>query len=144
MIKTSLRMFVERVLDAKLMTDDDVRLLQRDILPNGVINADEADVLIALDRAVPQTTARWSDYLAATITDFVVWTSRPTGYVDEATARWLVGSLAANSGPTPNAVRTAFDVAREAEQAHEALTLFLLAAAPAERTVSRSIADRIA
>lgn len=144
MIKNSLRTMIDQILEKRLISDDDVRLLQRDILPNGPVTIEDVDVLIALDRAVPRAVDRWADYLVASVVDHVVWASRPTGYVDAATARWLVASLTAGSGPTPNAVRIAFEIVREAEQVDEALTAFVMAAVPAERSAARSIVARMA
>jgi hypothetical protein len=41
--------------------------------------------------------------------DFVVWGSRPTGYVDVETAHWLGRTLVGSRGPT----RTGLLIARE-------------------------------
>ena len=52
MITQSLEEFVNLVMLNGQITRADVRRLQRDIMPDGVESADEADVLIALDRAI--------------------------------------------------------------------------------------------
>lgn len=126
MIKTSLEIFVHTVVAAREITLADVRRLQRDILPDGVENRDEADLLVALDRAVPEKHCTWSAFVIQTVVDFVVWTSRPTGYVDQETASWLVASLSAGCGPSPIAEAIAFDVVREAERADEILIAFVM------------------
>lgn len=143
MIKNRLRTLVDHILENKIIMDDDVRLLQRDILPDGIVSQEDADVLIALDRAVVSSSDRWADYLVSTVVDYVVWSARPTGYVDEATARWLIGSLNAGCGPTANAVRIAFEVVREAEEVAGTLSAFVMAAVPAARVPSRSVLDRM-
>jgi hypothetical protein len=129
MIKASLEIFVQSVMAAGEITLADVRVLQRDVLPDGVWDRDEADTLIALDRAVASKHCSWSAFAIQAVVDFVVWTSRPTGYVDGETARWLVASLSAGSGPSAVAQAIAFDVVREAERADEALLAFVMRSA---------------
>jgi hypothetical protein len=126
MIKNSLRTFVDTVLDNKAITSDDVCRLRREVLADGILCREEADVLIALDRAVPQAGQDFRDFVVASVVDFAVWTSRPTGYVDRDTARWLATSLSCGSGPTPTALRIGFEVVKEAQQVDEALLAFVL------------------
>ena len=131
MIKSTLEHFVNSVVAAGEITLNDVRRLQRDILPDGLEDRDEADVLIALDRAVPRKHCTWSAFAIQTAVDFVVWTSRPTGRIDHDTACWLVASLSAGHGPTAVAEAIAFDVVREAERADEMLLAFVMRSARA-------------
>lgn len=126
MIKNSLRVFVDRVLENKKISAEDVGLLQGTVLPDGVTTREDADVLVALDRAVADTDASWVVFLVASVVDFVVWTSRPTGYVGHDDASWLVATLSCGKGPARNARRIAFEVIREAEQVDEALLAFAL------------------
>jgi len=57
----------------------DLRRLQRDILPDGITTRDEAEVLIALDRAIERIDKAWTEALVARVTRFVVWASDPPG-----------------------------------------------------------------
>ncbi|WP_375459774.1 hypothetical protein [uncultured Enterovirga sp.] len=129
MVKSSLEHFVKTVLAKREITVEDVRRLQRDILPDGLESRDEADILIALDRAIPYKHCSWSAFASQTVVDYVVWTSRPTGYVDHETATWLVASLSAGTGPSPVAEAIAFDVVREAERADTTLIAFVMRSA---------------
>ncbi len=86
-------------------------------------------MLIALDRAVPRSDASFADLVSAAVVNFAVWGERPTGYVDLEIARWLVGSLRSDAGPTPLAARIAFEIVREAETSHEILVAFALGCA---------------
>ena len=133
MIKGSLHAFTDCVLEAKRISEEDVQLLQRSILEDGLASREEADVLIALDRAVDAAHPAWAVYLIGAVVEFVVWTSRPTGVVDADTARWLVASLGCGLGPTETAARIAFEVIREAERTDEALVAFVLHAAERRR-----------
>lgn len=135
MIKISLHAFVERVIEDKAITKSDVDMLAREVLEHGLSSREEADVLIALDRAVARKDASWADYLVATVVEFAVWTARPTGYVEQDAARWLTTSLSCGGGPTETAVRIAFEVVKEAQQVDETLLAFVMRASqrrPAE------------
>ena len=126
MIKNSLREFTARVLESKRISEYDVRILQRSILEDGIASRDEADVLIALDRAIGAAHPAWAAYLTGAVVEFVVWTSRPTGVVDSNTARWLAASLGCGTGPTDTAARIAFEVVKEAERTDEILLAFVM------------------
>ncbi len=126
MIKNSLLVFSDRIVENGRITEEDVRELQRAILADGLTSRSEADLLIALDRMVSLSTASWAEFLIANIVDFAVWTSTPTGCVDRETARWLVTALGCGNGPTENAARAAFEVVREAHQVDETLLAFVL------------------
>lgn len=126
MIKNSLHAFVDNVLENQKLSTDDVNQLQRIVLCDGVTTREEADVLVALDRAIPASDPAWVAFMVASIVDFVVWTSRPTGYVSHDDASWLVATLSCGNGPTRNARRIAFEVIREAQQVDEVLLAFAM------------------
>ena len=126
MIRAAFDTFVNDVMRNAEITTSDVHRLQRDIMPDGICSRDEADVLIALDRAVHEKAPAWSAYSIQAVVDFVVWTSRPTGYVDCETAHWLTTSLSSGTGPTPVALAIAFEVVRECERADEVLVSFVM------------------
>jgi hypothetical protein len=126
MINHSLQFFCNRIVGTGRLTAEDVRTLARDILPDGLTNRDEADMLIALDRAVPEIDPAFGFFLSAAIVDFTVWGERPTGTIDAATARWLAASLGNGTGPTQLAGRIAQAVVRDAQTCDEALIAFAL------------------
>ena len=127
MIKNSLQVFADRVIEARAITAADVASLRSDVLPDGVQTREEVDVLVALDRAA-QADGVWADYLLSEVVGFAVWTSRPTGVIDHDLARWLVTTLSCGHGPTPTAARIAFEVVREAQRVDEMLLTFVLGA----------------
>ena len=92
----------------------DVQRLRRDVLPHGIGAREEAELLIELDRHVSRADDAWTSFLITTLVEFVVWTERPTGIVNEDTARWLAASLSID-GATP-ATKTARLIAREIAQ----------------------------
>jgi hypothetical protein len=126
MIGHELREFVDRVMDCHAIDDEDVKMLQREILQDEPMTRDVIDVLVALDRALPDNCAAFADYLVAVTVDYAVWESRPTGMIDRDKAHWLVTTLSAGDGPTATAQRIAFEIVREAERCDEALLGFAL------------------
>jgi len=142
MIGHELREFVDHVMDRRVIDDEDVRILQREILHEVVLTRDIIDVLVALDRAVVDKSPLFADVLLAFSVDFAVWESRPTGRIDRDKAHWLVTTLSAGEGPTPLAQKIAFEVVREAESCDEALVSFALRKADA-RISTVPIAQRV-
>lgn len=140
MMSADLRDFVDAVLEQRSIGEDDVRQLARNILADGAMNHETIDVLIALDRAVASSHQSWSDYLVATVVEYVVWTCRPTGMVTRDLAQWLMTTLTVGEGPTENGMRIAFEVVREAERCDEALIAFSMGKAglKARQDLSRS------
>ncbi len=126
MIGHELREFVDRVLDQRMVDEEDVKMLQRDVIVDGSLSRDVIDVLIALDRAVSESCSAFADYLVALVVDYAVWESRPTGVIDRDKAHWLVTTLSAGDGPTATAQRIAFEIVREADRCDEALLGFAL------------------
>jgi hypothetical protein len=131
MIKVSLHGFVDRVMETRAISADDVKTLQRDIFPDGIVSREEADVLIALDRAVAKADAGFAEFLVRAVVDYAVWGARPTGYVDQDGARWLTQSLSCGAGPTETAARIAFEIVKEAQEVDETLLAYALRTAQA-------------
>lgn len=98
----------------------DVRRLERDVLPDGVTCREEAEILIRLDRAVSRTDRAWGAWFVAVMVDYVVWSERPTGIVNEEAAIWLSEALDVPA-PTRNARRLIDAIVAEALRVHERL-----------------------
>jgi hypothetical protein len=126
MNNTQLRTFVSKALENKRVTFGDVKRLQRDILPEGILNREDAEILIALDQALQRKDASWTGYLVSVIVDYAVWGSRPTGYIDPETAQWLVSWLSCEK-PTKATVRIANELVSEAQDIDAALLAFVRA-----------------
>ena len=126
MINDQLRAVIDRALDRDCISVEDVRELQREVFEHGLTCREEANVLAALDRAVPTADPLWAKFFITSLVEFVVWTSRPTGYVDNETARWLVTALMPMDRATANAHRAALEILREAQQVDEEILPLLL------------------
>ena len=123
MIKSSLGQFVERVNYNKHIAADDVKVLLRSVLEDGLISHAEAETLLALDRTY-EAHESWAEALVALMVDYVVWGARPTGAVTTENARWLAAALELG-GPTETAMRIAYAVVEEAQTTDEALVEFI-------------------
>jgi hypothetical protein len=97
-----------------------------EVFEHGLTCREEVNVLAALDRAVRTADPLWTKFFTASLVEFVVWTSRPTGCVDNETARWLVTALMPMYRGTLNAHRAALELVRDAQQVDEELLPLLL------------------
>lgn len=143
MTNTALELFCTRIVDAGRLTQDDVRELAREILPDGIMGRDEADLLLALDRAVSDTHEGFAAFVTAEIVNFAVYGERPTGIITREMAAWLSASLAGRKGPTALGSRIAVEIVREAETSDETLIAFALRAKSAVRQPIEICAGRL-
>jgi hypothetical protein len=143
MLTNDFRKIVDEALDKKSIDANDVKTLQREIFADGITTRDQADVLIALDRAVPVQSDCWGDFLVQHVVDFTVWASRPTGMIDRDAAHWLVATLCGGDGPTRNAMKIAFEIVREAEGCDETLVTFAMRNSDGVKA-RNSISERVA
>jgi hypothetical protein len=109
----SLRMFVTKVVGKRRIGFGDLRRFQREVLPGGIMNRGEAELLLALNDVVPRLDRAWPDYLVGAVTEYAVWREEPAGSVGCDTAKWLDGVLSAE-GSSKVAKTIARSVAREA------------------------------
>ena len=140
MINDQLRAVIDPALDRERISAEDVREFQREVFEHGLTCREEVNVLAALDRAVPTADPLWAKFFITSLVEFVVWTSRPTGYVDAETARWLVTTLMPMDRATLNAHRAALELVREAQQVVEELLPLLLIASPNRPSVPMHLA----
>jgi hypothetical protein len=131
MSTTSLQDFIAKTAAKKRITFGDVRRLQRSILPDGIVDREQADQLLDLDRAVARADAAWADWLVAGVVDFAVWGERPTGIVEGEAASWLGEALTRGGPLTKAGRRIAREVRREAERVGEPIAA-LAAEEPAD------------
>jgi hypothetical protein len=124
MSEHSLSEYADKIFQKDRISFGDVQRLQRSVLPNGVASREEAELLIELDRRVEKSDDTWRRCLVAMIVDFVVWSERPTGVVEEDTARWLSAALDGSASSTARLIVR--EIAEEA-QAFENDALLALA-----------------
>lgn len=88
---------------AAAVTCADVALLRREVAGEVSLCRDEVDALFAVDRALgfaapgpgaPVTADdAWAEFFVRTVTDHIVWESRPTGMVSDRQAEWLLARV---------------------------------------------------
>ncbi len=74
----------------RALTREDVLSLRREVFDDSAVTREEAAALFALERANVGKCPEWTEFFIESITDHVVWQSRPTGVVDAAQAEWLL------------------------------------------------------
>ena len=72
---------------------DEILALRRVGWGDGSIAPEEADAIFALNDALVQPTAEWSDFFVEAIGELVVNGTDPKGYVSEDNARWLMARI---------------------------------------------------
>lgn len=71
----------------------DVLAIRRAVWPDGVVARPEAETLLELHRLTRSPSLEWNELFIEAITDTVLNSIEPLGYVDEGTAAWLIGQL---------------------------------------------------
>ena len=97
----------------------------REILGEGALSRDEANLLFAIERAPSLKGVHWTEFFVEAVTDHVVWQIRPTGVVNESQGEWLIQSV--DEAKTLNAFAALVNVMAEAHR----VPLWFLAAVQA-------------
>lgn len=84
---------VEELTRRGSIRDLDVARFRRSIYEDGAISRVEAEALFALNEACPVQDASWPILFVEAITDFIVNTEPPEGYVTAENASWLVKQI---------------------------------------------------
>jgi hypothetical protein len=84
---------VDQICTAGKITAEDVLALRRQVFPDGVVSAEEAEAVFRLDHACRDKAAEWTRFYVEALTDYFVWQSTPRGYVNEAQSRELIDSI---------------------------------------------------
>jgi hypothetical protein len=124
MLKDQLRDFIDSVTDKNHVSHDDVKVLQGEILQDGIMSRLEVESLLALDRIVSADES-WGAALSKLVVDFVIWKRAPHGAVGNDDALWLA-TLLEISGPSPNAMNIAYAILDEAGHVDVALLDFIM------------------
>jgi hypothetical protein len=72
---------------------DEVLALRRLAWPDGVIDAHEADAILAINDLVADKGPEWTDFLVEAVGEFVVNGAAPKGYIAPETADWLMARI---------------------------------------------------
>lgn len=79
----------DAVIDGAI-SDDDILALRRQIWPDGMVDAAEAEEILAINETVQRPSKAWIAFFVEAITEFLLSTSHPHGYLSETQADWLI------------------------------------------------------
>src|SRR6186713_2039242 len=77
----------------RTISDEEILALRRTGWADGAMNPDEAEAVFALNDALAEPSAEWSDFFVEAIGEFVINGSVPRGYVSDANAAWLIARI---------------------------------------------------
>ncbi|MFN3892866.1 MAG: hypothetical protein ACK4MV_20910 [Beijerinckiaceae bacterium] len=97
----------------------------------------EAEALFELDRDIADKHEEWTAFFVETVTDYIVWQSRPTGLINGAQAEWLLAQ--ADIGCTLNAFAVLVNVLAEADRVPAWLPAAVHGRAAAWRSVAGAL-----
>lgn len=78
-----MRDLVDKLCARGEITSDDVLMLRRQVFPDGVVSAPEAEAIFKLDHACKRKAPEWARFYVDALTDYFVWQSEPRGYVSD-------------------------------------------------------------
>ncbi len=84
---------VDQICATGKITAEDVLALRRQVFPDGVVSAEEAEAVFRLDHACPDKATAWTRFYVDALTDYFVWQSTPRGYVNEAQSREVIDNI---------------------------------------------------
>lgn len=87
---TALNELAGRLMAAGSISSEDVLALRRQVWPDGTIEGHEAEMVFAINDAAKDAAPEWVEFFVEALTEHIVRQQEPRGYVDEATAHWLI------------------------------------------------------
>lgn len=95
------------------ITFGDVRRLQRDCLPGGITNREDAELLIALSDRLVRADRAWAQWLVAALAGWLASPERSDASIQEAAETWLESLPAASPDATRFGRRIGRQIRRE-------------------------------
>jgi hypothetical protein len=81
---------VKTILESRVADADDVIDLRRKVFGDGVVSADEAELLFTIHHRLDEESAEWRQFFIEALCDYVVQQAEPRGYVSVENAIWLI------------------------------------------------------
>jgi len=111
MIDRRFQEFVGNIIAKGQITFGDVRRLQRDCLPTGILSCEELETLISLNSKIARADKTWAQWLVPAVVDFVATGQGCEPLIEESAGKWVDSLLAAS--PTNLGRRIARQIRRE-------------------------------
>ncbi|MEO1745477.1 MAG: hypothetical protein AAFR13_03010 [Pseudomonadota bacterium] len=84
---------VSELVSRNRVTADDVLRLRREVYRDGIASRAEAEALFAIDRVCGECAPQWDEFFVEVVTDFLVNSEQPKGYISDANAQWLIRAI---------------------------------------------------
>lgn len=97
MINGKLQEFVCNLIAKDRISYGDVRRLQRDYLPRGIVHREELELLICLNAGLVRADKTWAQWLTASVAEFVAEREGGEHPIKEALGEWVGRLLAAST-----------------------------------------------
>ena len=78
------------------ITADEILGMRREGWSSGCIDADEADAIFVLNDQLAERTPEWSDFFVEALSEYIVHSVEPKGYVSPDQAEWLIERIDSN------------------------------------------------
>jgi hypothetical protein len=85
---------VQEILSRGSIKDSDVARFRRILYEDGIVAADECDLLFKLNSSCDIQEPDWPPFFIEAVTDFIVFQERPQGYLTADNAHWLLERVA--------------------------------------------------
>jgi hypothetical protein len=108
------RIAIQAMMVSSRLSAEDLNLLRRDILKDGLYTAEEIAALFALERQIADKPSEWSNFFVEAVTSYVLWQLRPTGIINEGQAEWLISQV--DQIRSPNCLALLVNVVDEAHR----------------------------
>lgn len=123
------------------LSQSEARLLLNEIYSDGIVSREEAEALFRLNSKLPSPDPEWTDRFVEIVKDYLLLHEKPTGWVTEEEAGWLIAQID-REGHLPNdaEIDLMLSTLRYAEGAPVRLSHYCLEAI-AERIIEAGFAD---
>ena len=88
--------FLAAIADRNRITETDVMDMRQNIYPEGLVSADDAVSLLAVDTTCRNKCDAWDMFFCEALSDFIVQKTEPAGHISEKNARWLISAVSRN------------------------------------------------
>ncbi len=85
---------IQEVLGRGSIKDSDVQRFRRVFYEDGIVAADECDLLFKLNSSCDIQDPTWPPFFVEAVTDYIVFQERPQGYLTADNAHWLIERIA--------------------------------------------------
>lgn len=90
---------IQEILGRGIIKDSDVARFRRIFYEDGIVAADECDLMFKLNSSCDIQEPDWPPFFVEAVTDFIVFQERPQGYLTADNAHWLLDRVSKAGKP---------------------------------------------